>query len=413
MIPDRDPPVEFRYGWVMVAITPVFTGIGNGGVHSLSVFLKPLSAELGWLRGETAFAYLAGTMAVGIGGVLMGHLADRYTTRRVVVPGILVLSAGYLALSLQTALWQFYALYVVLGGLGAASLFSPLLANVGRWFAHRKGLALGITTAGQALAQGGVPYLVSFLIASVGWRAAFTALAVAALAVLLPLSLLIRESPSSMAARSGRRSAGPGGEASPLRPAHLISLLSLAAIFCCITMAAPLVHVVALASDRGLGAESAARTLLLIMVAGVFGRISFGRLADRIGGLPAYMVASAWQTVLVFWFTRVESPFAFHLLALVFGFGYSGVMTCLTYCAQRFVPAAHTGFATGIVGLFGWLGMGVGGFQAGFFFDRTGNYSQSFANAVVAGVINLALLTILLIVQSKRRATLPVETTSA
>ncbi len=46
----------------------------------------------------------------------------------------------------------------------------------------------------------------------------------------------------------------------------------------------------------------------------------------------------------------------------------------------------------GAVTLFGWLGMGLGGYQGGFFFDLTGNYTVSFANAALSGAINLIIL---------------------
>jgi len=52
--------------------------------------------------------------------------------------------------------------------LGTAAFFAPLLANVGSWFDHQKGLALGIATAGQALGQGVVSFLAGHLIATSG-----------------------------------------------------------------------------------------------------------------------------------------------------------------------------------------------------------------------------------------------------
>ena len=76
-----------RYGWVMAAVAAVFLGAGNGSLVTIAVFLTPLSTESGWLRGETASAYMAGAISVGLGGILMGYLADRFSTRRVVLAG--------------------------------------------------------------------------------------------------------------------------------------------------------------------------------------------------------------------------------------------------------------------------------------------------------------------------------------
>jgi predicted MFS family arabinose efflux permease len=127
------PPRGSRYGWVMVAVAFIFLGIGSGAFVSISVFLRPLSDELGWLRGQTTLAYLAGSVALGLGGIAMGHLADRYSTRRVVLSGVLVLGLSLLLLARQDALWHFYVLYILLGGLGAAAFQVRLLTNVGYW----------------------------------------------------------------------------------------------------------------------------------------------------------------------------------------------------------------------------------------------------------------------------------------
>lgn len=396
---------EPLFGWAMVAMTPIFTGFAIGSLGTISVFLKPLVAEFHWLRGETAFAYMMGNLMAGGGGLLFGHLADRFSTRRVVLLGALVMGLSFLAMARMSSLWQFYLFSTMSAGFGTAAFFSPLLANVGKWFERNTGLAIGIATAGQALGQGFVPYAASLLIDALSWRSAFMVMGLFTLACLVPLSLLIRNPPKEAASAKDEK---PVAENFPIPPRHALSLLSVAAIFCCITMSTPLVHVVALASDRGLSLENSARVLLLIMIAGFFGRIFFGRLTDWIGGTPAYMTASLWQTSTVFWFTQVSSPWSFYLVAVVFGFGFAGVMTCLVICAQGSAPAARGGFATALVAMFGFLGMGIGGFQAGFFFDLTGDYTLSYANAVFSGIINLTILSSLAIYRTRNRLALAV-----
>ena len=417
------PPVhqdEPRYGWAMVGIAAMFQAVANGGLGAITVFLKPLATEFGWLRGETSFAYLVATIASGLGGILMGYLADRYPTRIIVMVGALLGGLFYLGMSQQSALWQFYLLNILFGGLCAATFFVPLLANVGAWFSRRRGLALGLTTAGQALGQGIVPYVTALFIVAYGWRGAYIGLAVIILGVLFPLSFLVRNAPGSAATRRASEKKTPGSTAGDapeaallLKPAHSISLLSMAGFCCCVCMAVPLIHAVPLASDKGLGGEQAARVVLIMLVVGFFGRISFGRLADRIGGLYTYMIASFWQTALVFFFTRVEAPWAFYVLAGVYGFGYAGVMTGLIISVQQYSPKSMTGLATGIVTLFAWIGMGTGAYQGGLFFDLTGGYAVPFAVAVYAGIVNLWLLGVIWIYEYRRRGELLPEVAPA
>jgi MFS family permease len=399
---------EPRYGWIMVAVSFVIMGLQFGALVSISVFLKPLMAEFGWERGDTAFAYTVGAGAVGLGGIVMGWLADRFSTRPVVLFGSVMLGLSLLLLSHLKTLWQLYAFYCILGGLGFAALNVPIITNVGQWFKRNKGLALGIISAGAALGQGLVPYFAQYLMIFSGWRATYTTLAVIFWAILVPLAFLIRTPPRLAKDRNASPSGNSQGteEVYPIAPAKVVTWLSIAVIFCCICMATPIIHVVALASDKGIDSQSAAGVLGVIMIAGLFGRIFFGKIADSIGGLRTYLLASAAQTALVFWFTQLNSLTGLYILAVLFGLGFSGVMTCIWVCVREMTPPQSGGLSLGIVTLFGWIGMGLGGYQGGLFFDLTGNYTFSFANAALAGVVNLIILSSLLLYVTRKQTAL-------
>lgn len=396
---------EAQYGWVMVVVGAIFLGAGNGSLVTISVFLAPLTTEFGWLRGETTFAYMAGAISVGFGGLLMGYLADRFSTRWVVLIGALALGMSYLLLAYQTSLWQFYLFYCLMGGLGTAAFFAPLIANVGSWFDHRKGLAIGIITAGQALGQGIVPYSAGYLIANSGWREAYTTLGIVSLVVLIPLAALVRTPPGRPEAQTTTLQERPSAAyaADRIAPHIVVAWLSATAIFCCICMATPAIHVVALAQDMGIDAKSAGSVLSVMYVAGVFGRISFGKVADHMGGMRAYLFASASQTSLVFWFAQMPSLLGFYALAVLFGLANSGVMTCLMVCVRESIPLRRRGVAVGMVTLFAWIGMGLGGFQGGVFFDWTGNYTASYANAALSGIVNLLIFASFVYSNSRQR----------
>src|SRR5690606_8236092 len=168
--------------------------------------------------------------------------------------------------------------------------------------------------------------------------------------------------------------------------------LDLAGIFCRICMAAPLVRLVPLGTDIGLGPQVAASLLLILMIAGVFGRLFFGWLADRIGGLYAYFSASFAQTSIVFWFTQTGDLALLYAISLLFGFGFSGVMTCLLICAREAAPLRMTGLGMAVVSTTAWFGMGIGSYQAGHFHDLNGDYAWSFGHAALAGMANLAIV---------------------
>jgi predicted MFS family arabinose efflux permease len=157
-------------------------------------------------------------------------------------------------------------------------------------------------------------------------------------------------------------------------------------------MGTAMVHAVVIAEDAGIGAKEAAGVILLIYVSGFFGRIAFGKLSDHIGSIRAYWLASFGQTVLIFWFTQLQSVSGFYAHAVIFGFFMSGVMTGLIVCVRELTPAHMRGISNGIVVLLAWIGMGLGGYQGGLFFDLSGAYEISYANAAAAGVVNLVVV---------------------
>jgi MFS family permease len=390
----KGPEPESRYAWLLVIVASVLMGMGAGALISISTFLKPISADFGWLRGETSFAYMAGAIAMGFGGIAMGYVSDRYSTRPVVMVGILCLGGSLLLLGTQSALWQFYLYYCILGGFGSSALDVPLLANVGNWFHRNKGLALGLALAVRALGQGFIPFIGGLLISSYGWRDAYTVLGIVCIVGMLPLTLIIRNPPGLMEAKKASRQASASEQqaAYPVPPKQIVPWLSGAALFCCICMGTAMVHAVAIAEDAGIGAKEAAGVILLIYVSGFAGRIAFGKLSDHIGGIRSYWLASFGQTVLIYWFTQMQSLAGFYIHAIIFGFFMAGVMTGVIVSVRELIPVHMRGMSNGIVMLFAWIGMGLGGYQAGLFFDWSGAYIISYATAVVMGMVNVVIV---------------------
>jgi MFS family permease len=132
-------------------------GMGAGSLISISTFLTPLVQETGWSRSAVSFGYTLSTLSVGVGGIAMGYLSDRFSTRPVAIFGIICLATSLCLLSTLSELWQFYLYCSILGGLGASTF----------------GLALGMCYAIRGLGQGLIPFVGGLIIASSGWRDAY------------------------------------------------------------------------------------------------------------------------------------------------------------------------------------------------------------------------------------------------
>jgi predicted MFS family arabinose efflux permease len=175
-----------------------------------------------------------------------------------------------------------------------------------------------------------------------------------------------------------------------------------------VCMGTAMVHVVALAEDAGVNSQEAAWIILLIYLAGFFGRIATGKLADNIGAIRAYWLASFCQTALIFGFTQIDTLTVLLVYAAIFGFGMSGVMTGLVVCVRELIPIHVRGLSNGIVIFAAWAGMGLGGYQGGLFYDWTGSYIIPFANAAVFGLMNLLTVGALFIFHQRKSSALAI-----
>jgi MFS family permease len=373
--------------WVMVAVCTAMVAMAFGAIGTVAVFLAPIATDLGWSRADVSAAYSVATLGTGLGGIAMGHFADRMPVRRVALFGALVPGLAFMFLADLQTTSGLYLLHALMGLVGIGAIMAPLNSLASLWLARNPGLAIGVVSAGGAAGQGLVPYFARHLILTEGWRQAYLILGLAFVVIMVPLALALRDAPRPAGVRPGGAAAGSA--------TRLLALLSVAAALCCVCMATPLVHVVTLGSDLGLAGRDAAGLLAVMMVCGMAGRIAFGRIADRAGSLHTYITASSGQTLLAFLFPYASSGAQLYALSALFGLVFSGAMTSFLLCAREYAPPGATGRSLGTVMFFAWVGMAFGAWQGGLFYDLCGDYYTSFANASVAGVANLMILALL------------------
>lgn len=385
------PSIELpAYRWVIVSASALILAISMGAmVNGMSAFVVPMQEANGWDRGDIALINVAGLFGLAFGGLATGPLADRKGTRPLVLFGASVLGLCYLASSLATALWQYYVIIFLAGFFGAAAIFPPIMAAIGNWFPVGAGLAIGFVSAGQALGQGGVPFLSAIMIQKFGVSGALGATGAIMLAVLVPLALLLRQPPEL----SDEHQSANSRSETDYPPARIvIPVMCVAILLCCTCMSVPLMHLVPLVQDCGFALDEAGSVMFGMLLVAIAGRIAFGKLADIIGALPAYMTATAWMAVLVFGFVRLESLGMFYLYAVIYGFGYAGVMTGVLVSIAALTHPSRRATAMGIVTMFGWFGHANGGYVGGILYDMTGGYAIAYGFAAAAGVLNLIIV---------------------
>jgi MFS family permease len=386
--------VDSPYAWLRLAIAVLLSAIGGVGMWSVVVALPAVQAEFHVERGAASLPFTLTMIGFGIGGVIMGRLADR---RGIVLPvmiGAGTLAVGYTLAALSTGLPTFTAAYALIGTFGTAATFAPLLADISLWFEKRRGIAVALCASGNYVSGAIWPTVIEAAIRAHGWRTAHLAVGIFCLLVMPPLALLLRS-------RQPTRTAGTPVPTASLRrinlpPRVLQTLLSVAGLACCVAMAMPQVHIVAYCGDLGYGATRGAQMLSLMLGFGIVSRIGSGFLADWLGGVATLLIGSFAQMVALTLFLMMDGLTALYVISVLFGLFQGGLVPSYAIIVRENYPARETGARVGIILMMTLLGMALGGWMSGVIFDLTGSYRAAFANGVAWNGLNLVIAIFLL-----------------
>lgn len=191
---------RYRHG-LGVALGALVCQMGLAYGYTLSALAGEIQSDLAWTRTMYAGALGPQILVIALMSPLVGAATVRYGPKRVLVAASLLLGLSFLLLAGIDALWQLYALVVVMGlafaGLGDIAVSQA----VSQWFRRGRGLALGVVFTGSNL--GG--YLLIWASGAItevsSWRTAFVIMALGAFAVIVPAALwLVRDHPTTESA---------------------------------------------------------------------------------------------------------------------------------------------------------------------------------------------------------------------
>ena len=391
--------------WLIVAALFTVTYGVSTPLAAFGVFLPVFAETFGWSRGAISTALSVNLLLGGVAGFGIGALADRQGPRVTLVSTVLLAGAAFSLASTVTALWQLYLLVGVLGGVGMSSFYLLSTTTVTRWFSEGRGLALALVLVGFNLAYITAGPLAAWLIAKVGWRAAYALLAgicglvtmLAALTVRLPGAGEV--APARALTADG--SAGPNvtladALVDPRQWYLNISWLLLGALTLMIS-----VHIVSFAHDQGISLAQASLALTAYGIGAVGGRIGSGIVSDRIGTFTTIRLSYVLQMVALAALLWLSSHEALLLSLLVLGFGFASADTMLAKAVPEVFGTRALGSILGVLNM-GWrFGAALGPVSAGFLYDVTGAYTIPFGAAPVVVLVSWGLFAL---GSSRRRA---------
>lgn len=388
--------MKIGYGWVMVAVGAVITCVAMGALFALPVYLQPMSAATGWSRAGISGAMTIGFIVMGVAGFGWGVLSDRIGPRPVVMVAAVLLGAGLLLAAQAPNLLVFQIAYGGLIGASGGAFFAPLISATVGWFQTRRGLAVSLVSIGGGVAPMIVSPIATILIETYGWRFAMSAIGITALVLLLPISLLVRrppiteESPRTAAVPASRAGFLPKGALEALKTPPFI-VLAVTFFFCCGAHSGPIFHTVSYAIFCGAAPLAATSIYSVEGVAGLFGRVICGYLADRYGVKKVIVGGLALQAVGIYSYIYVSQLPHFYALAVVLGIVYGGVMPLYSVLAREYFSQSVMGTVLGAASLTSSLGMALGPVGGGWIFDTFGTYHWLYIASAALGVAAAAM----------------------
>jgi MFS family permease len=405
--------LPFFYGWIVVAIAFVTTGIGVNARTAFSLLFPPILREFGWDRGVIAGAFSFGFVVSAALSPTLGWLMDRHGPRAVMGLGVAMMSSGLLLASYVTAPWHLYATLGVLVGGGSVclgytgqSLFLP------NWFVRRRGLAISLAFAGVGVGSIVLLPWMQFFMDRSDWRSACWALGLFLLVVLAPLTLLLRRRPEDMglhpdgdsqtvaaaAARSAAHvvdSAWAGVDWTLSRALRTARFWWIACAFFCGGFAwyAVQVHQTKYLTEIGFGSDQAAWALGAIALVAIPGQIALGHLSDRVGREWAWTVGCTGFVICYLALIGLEhspAPALLYVMVLaqgLLGYGLTSVMGAIV--VEIFQGRSYaTIFGTVMVALM--AGSALGPWLTGALHDTSGSYALAFWIAVGLSLVSIA-----------------------
>jgi len=395
--------VETKASWTVATVVLVILTLSFGAPWITIVALKSIAAETAGLRSVPALATSLAWVGFGLGGIVMGSIAEKIGVRWTVIFGAVMIWVG-LVLSTGGETWHLYVgqgLFV--GFLGIGGMNAPFYVYVSRWFDRRRGSALALISSGSYLAGAIWPSMFERAITYAGWRQTMFYYGLFEVLLVVPLAAIFLSRPPDLPLPEGSLGTSPAPKTVMGWPPDLVfAMVAVAVVFCCIPMAMPQAHLPAFCSDLGILASHGAAMLSVLLGTAFISRQFWGWVSDRAGGLNTVLIGSSFQIIAMMAFMLTQDEIGLFTVAAAFGLGFAGIIPAYILAIRELFPASEAYWRIPTFLLCSGSGMAVGSWAAGALYDYFGTYAPAFAAGVAANAVNLVIVGLLVFRQRQQ-----------
>ncbi|KAI0230319.1 hypothetical protein L0F63_001290, partial [Massospora cicadina] len=321
---------EGGYGWVIVAASFMMQACSFGVVSGFGVFFEYYSRVTfpSATKAELSVIGTVGPTAIAFGSVLTGRLCDLIGARFCALLGACMSGLGMLLAAFSTQIWQLALTQGLLFGLGGALVYVPANSIVADWFTHKRGMAIGLATAGSGLGGLFFSLLNDELLERLGRHSCLIINAVLLTGLLGTSALVIRPT-------QWRKERPPFKLATLLEPRLIV--FGLAMLSAGLSFLVPIYYMPTFAEENQLTTRQGAWLVGAINLTSAIGRILIGILGDYFGHTNVFITAlvlSSLSTLIWYFSTKFYPLVAFSILYGVPSGGFAGGFA--STCAELF-----------------------------------------------------------------------------
>lgn len=367
---------------VLGAALGLASGFATTYFSTLSIFLKPVTSELGWGRTEGSAAGVLSMLGLAIGALVVGRLIDRFGPARVISASVVLMASLIFLLSrLSNNPVLFGILSFSIGIAGAATTPPGYLSVLARGFERRLGLALGLAGAGMGVGTAFMPVIAQQLINNFGWRGAYVALAAGSATLgILACMLMFPRTGTTLPTQLHLSGVTPASDGQTFRQATRDGKFWALVVIFFLAPAAVLgmsVHFSSMFTDRGLSPDSAATAVALAGLGVLVGRLGAGALLDLIVAprvaAVAFILASIGSAMVALDMSASLAALAF--AAFLGGIALGAEGDFMPFMVRRYFGLRSFGTIYGTLFCVFAVGGVTGPVLFGLSFDRLGSYT--------------------------------------
>jgi len=372
--------------WAVCLLAAASIASIYGVTYSFSVVLDAIAGTFQVTSTRSSLLFSTNTVVSYSVAAVVGFVADRQPASR-----LAAVSAGCWALGIAgTALADSYlAIFVAYGlvlAVGFGVCFINLYATVARRFTDRRGLALGIVSAGIGTGVLVGPPVANALLQAFDWRMVYVGLGVASVVVLSLTAVVLRLSRSEALVTNAGAGESRLSVTDILRsPPFWLLLTGFSLAF--YTFYTLFIHLVPFAESVGISATVASTGLGIVGGVSILGRFGSGYLSDHVGRLPLLVAGAFVMAAIPVAVLTVDSGTLLLAIAVAFGYAYGTLGSLFSPMVADLFAAHSVGRMVGMTSISFALAGSVGPYLTGLLHEATGTYVVPFGVAAATAVV--------------------------